>query len=71
MSLNKIWLHQGEYEWVGTGGLIRNDGFTIIHLLFKSINPSTRIVVYNLKYEIEKSFLAKFRNNSKDRLDEM
>ena len=32
----------------------------MIHLLFKGTNPVTSIGVSNLKYEIEKSTLAKF-----------
>ena len=43
----------------------------MIYLLFKIINPDTRIGVSNLKYEIEKATLAKFGNNVKDLLDEM
>ena len=35
-------------------------------LFNRSINPYTRIGVYNLKYEIEKATLDKFGNNVKD-----
>ena len=38
-SLKKIRLHQGEYEWADTGGLIRNDGTTMIYLLYSSSLP--------------------------------
>ena len=48
-----------------------NDGTTIIHLPFKSINPYTRIGVSSLNDEIEKSTLAKFGNNVKYLLDDM
>ena len=41
------------------------------NLLFKSINPDTRIGVSNLKDEIEKSTLANFGHNVKDLLDDM
>ena len=52
-------------------GLIRNDGYTMICLIFKRINPATRIGVSNLKYEIEKATLAKFVNSAKDLIDDM
>ena len=47
------------------------DRTTMIYLIFKIINPDTSIVVSNLKYEIEKSTIAKFLNNEKDLLDYM
>ena len=43
----------------------------MIYLLLKIINPDTRICVSNLKYEIDKSNLAKFSNNVKDLLGKM
>ena len=43
----------------------------MLYLLFKIINPDTRIGVSNLKYEIKKSNIAKFGNNVKELLDEM
>ena len=43
----------------------------MIYLLFKIINPYTRIDVSNIKDEIEKSTLANFGNNVKDLLDDM
>ena len=43
----------------------------MIHLLFKIINPDTSIGVSNLKYEIEKTTIAKFGNNVKDLIDDM
>ena len=52
-------------------GIIRNDEPTIIYILFKSIIPDTRIGASNLKYDIEKSTLAKIDNNVKDLLDVM
>ena len=54
ISLNKLRLHQREYEWADTGGIIRNDGPTMIYLIFKRINPDTMIAVSTLKYVIEK-----------------
>ena len=63
-------LHRGEYECSDAGDMIRIYAHTILHLLFKSINPATRIGVSNLEYEIEKSTLSKFGNNIKDLLDE-
>ena len=65
-SLKKLRLRIGEYEWDNAGGIIRNHESTIIYLLFKIINPATRIGVSNIIYEIEKSTLAKFVNNVKD-----
>ena len=43
----------------------------MIYLVFKIINPSTRIVFSDLKDEIERSNIAKFLNNVKDLLDYM
>ena len=43
----------------------------MIYLLFKRINPATRIGFSNLKYEIEKETLDKFGNNVKDLHDDM
>ena len=43
----------------------------MIYLIFKSIKQAPIIVVYNLKYLIEKSTLTKFGNNIKDLLDDM
>ena len=50
----KLRLFQGEYERSDAGGLIRNDGPTMLYPIFKIINPATRIGVSNLKDEIEK-----------------
>ena len=43
----------------------------MIYLLLKCINPATNIEDSNLKYEIEKSTLAKFDNNVKYLLYDM
>ena len=43
----------------------------MVYLIFKRINPYTRIVVSNLKYEIEKAILPKLLNNIKDIPDNM
>ena len=43
----------------------------MLYLLFKSINPYTRIGVSNLKDETDKSTLSKFGKNLKDILDDM
>ena len=67
--LKKLRLHLREYERTYYGGLIRNDVTTMLYLIFKIINPATRIFVSNLKYEIEKSTIAKFLNNVKNLLD--
>ena len=56
-----------DWRW----GIMRYYGPTILYHLFKSIYPATRIVVSNLKYEIDKSTLAKFDNNVKDLLDDI
>ena len=50
---------------------MRDDGTTMFYLIFKNINPDARIGVSNLKYDIEKSTLAKFGNNIKDLPDDM
>ena len=59
------------YEWTDAGGIMGNDGPTMIFLVFKIINPAKKIGVSNQKYEIEKENLAKFLNIEKDLLDEM
>ena len=71
ISLKELRLHRGEYEWSDAGFIISNDVPTMIYLLLKIINPSTRICVSNLKYEIDKSTLSQFGNNVKDLLDGM
>ena len=43
----------------------------MIYLILKSIKQAPIIVVYNLKYLIEKSTLTKFGNNVKDLFDDM
>ena len=60
-----------EHEWTYVWGIISNDGTTSIYLILGITNPATRIVVSNLKYEIEKATIAKFLNNVKDLLDYM
>ena len=69
--ITKLRINLGEYAWADDGGIIRNDGPTMLYLLFKITNPAKRIGASNLKYEIEKSTLAKFGNNVKDLLDGM
>ena len=43
----------------------------MIYIILKSIKQAPIIVVYNLKYLIEKSTLTKFGNDEKDLLDDM
>ena len=64
-SLKKLRLHRGEYKWTDAGGLIRNNGPNMIYLIFKIINPDTRIGVSNLKDEIDKATPPKFGKNVK------
>ena len=71
ISLKKISLDQGGYEWSEYGIPKRNDGHTMIYFIFKSINPATRIGASNLKDDIVKTNLAKFVSNVKYLLDEM
>ena len=70
-SLKKIRLNWREYGWDDSGDLIRNDGPTMLYLLFKITNPYKRIGVSNLKYKIDKSNLEKFGNNVKYIFDEI
>ena len=51
--LKKLSIYLGECEWADSGGIIRNNGTNMLHLLLKSTNPATPIFVSNLKYEIE------------------
>ena len=69
--LKKIILHRREYEWANSGGVIRNDGPTMLYLLFKIMNPATRIDFLNLKYDIDKSILSNFFSNVKNVLNDM
>ena len=69
--IKKLRLHHEEYTWIDDGVLVRNDGHTMLCLIFKIINSNTSIGVSNLKYEIEKANLAKFGNNVKYLLGEM
>ena len=50
---------------------MRNYGPAVLYLLFKSINPDTRIGVSNLTDEIHKSTLAEFINNVKNFIDDI
>ena len=43
----------------------------MLYLIYKSINPDTRIGASKIKDEIEKSTISKIRSNIKDLLDEM
>ena len=70
-DINKLRLHWGEYDWDDSGGLISNNGPNMIYILFKITNLVTRIGVSNLKYEHEKSTLAKAGNNVKDLIDDI
>ena len=54
-SPKKLKLCWGEYEWDNAGGIKINDVTTMFYLLFKIINPDTRIGVSNLKYDIWES----------------
>ena len=63
-------LPRSDFELADTGGLIRIDGPTTIYLLSKSTNPTTGVVVSNIKYEIDNTTLSKFGNNIKDILDD-
>ena len=65
ISLKKLGIDRGGYEWNDSGGLISNGGLTMFYFLFKSINQYTRIGVSNLNDEIVKTNLAKFVNNVK------
>ena len=65
ISLKKLRLHCGDYYWTESKGLISNDGYNMIYLIFKKTKPATSIGVSKLKYEIYKSTLTKFGNNVK------
>ena len=69
--VKKLGIHQESYYWIGDRSLKSNYGSTMIYLLFKNINPYTRISVSNLKDKIEKATLSKFGNNVKDILYNM
>ena len=43
--ISKLRLHHREYEWTYDGGLIRNDGTTMLYLILKIINLATSIVI--------------------------
>ena len=71
ISLKKLRLDQGGYEWAEYGGIIINDGPNMFYFLFKIIIPATRIGASHINYEIIKTKLAKFGNNIKYLLGEM
>ena len=66
ISLKKLMLHIGGYEWAESAVLIRNNELNILCLLFKSNNSATRIGVSNLQDKIYKETLANDGNNVKD-----
>ena len=47
-NINQLRLHCGVYECTDAGGIIRNNGPTMLYLIFKIINPATKIFVSNL-----------------------
>ena len=49
-SLKKLRLHHGVYEWKYSGSNINNYVPTMLYLILKSVNSSTKIGVSNLKY---------------------
>ena len=56
-SITKIYLKTlgifvGDYEWADNGGLIRNDGPTMLYLPLKIINFDTSIGFSDLKDEV-------------------
>ena len=71
ISLKTLIFHQGYYNWDDYEVIIRNDGPTMLCLLFKLTNLATRNGVFNLKDVIEKAIQANFENNVKDLLDDM
>ena len=71
ISHKKLRLHIWKYECTDAGVQIRNYEPTMIYLLFNIIKPATKIGVSNLKYDIEKTTLAKFGNVVKYLLDDM
>ena len=52
--LRNLCLIEGNMNGIVLWGIIWRDVPTMIYLIFKTINPFTRIYVYNLKYEVEK-----------------
>ena len=48
-SINIIWLINKGFKWVDYGGLHRTGVPTMIYVIFKSINPETRIGALNFK----------------------
>ena len=50
--IRKLRISCREYECKDYGGIIGNDGPTILYLIFKRINPDKMIGVSNLKDEI-------------------
>ena len=65
--IRKLRLHCTKYEWRYDEWIIRNDGTTMIYLIFKRINPATRIFFSNLKYEIDKATLNSTPTRSEER----
>ena len=75
-SITKIYLKTlgifvGDYEWADNGGLIRNDGPTMLYLPLKIINFDTSIGFSDLKDEVYIGTLAKFGTNAKYFIEEI
>ena len=49
-SLKNLRISHGEYDWTDAGVFKSNYGSIMLLLLFKSINPATRIGDSKLKY---------------------
>ena len=58
-------------RWTNAGGTTRNYGLAMLYPIQGRINPSIRVVVSNLKYEVEKATLAELGNIVKYLLDDM
>ena len=70
-SLKKLSVYQGENKWADSGGIIRNDGTTMLYLIFKASTQLQILVFQTQNMKFEKSTLDKFVNNVKERLDDM
>ena len=62
-SFQDLLLEKKHFEWAGVSGDQKWDGFIMLLLVLKKINPTTQVGISNLKNAIEKVTLQKSSNN--------
>jgi len=70
-ALGQLKLDKKEYTWTKTNGDTVKDGLTMLKLVMSTINPSTRVGVGNLMYDIKTTTMTKFDEKVDKMLDFM